>query len=898
MEKSFNRVSKVASLVMLSIYSSTVVVSPLVMAHANAQGNIVVVPYENGILVPYEVVAGDTLSAISQHHGVTIDALRDLNKGAFNPPSGDVIKVGQIIYVPANRVHVLPELGGGKKSEGGNEKTEAFIAEQAKRWGQSYGQDSQAEQRVIGLNSDTRFSKSENDGNSTSFMDGEKQYLKQQAKSAFEGEANERANSLMGGLGTARVKLGFDDDFRLKRYEADVLAPLMDNGERMVFVQVGGRYDDSSNRTIFNLGVGQRHFFDQWMLGYNGFFDYDVTRSHSRLGLGGEAWADFLKLSANAYTPLSGWKDSRDFDEYLERAARGFDLNAKYYLPQYPQVGLSAKLEQYFGDEVDLLGSKKLERNPYAGTLGLEWQPVPLFKVGVDHREAKGNQSDTQFKVGLEWKLGATLDEMLNAGKVAGSRQLQGMRHDLVERNNNIVLEYKEKQRSASVEHAPLQGMSGDVITLNPAVSLSNGQVVSWRWSAADPLLQGALSDANIQSPTLTLPALPPEVLLDKEFALYLTVTDERGRSYQSSAIPVLVQVNPQQLLHRLVVVADGQSLADSHAAPDTDIAIDDAGTTIEFVLVRQLKDDHAAYAIEPAQEVLFDQLTGFQVEQLEGELRNRSSARSSKAAAEQVWVNKLRVTPRNPGEPLPAELLSFSAKGSAGETGRVNITLSTANAIDQEQAPLVSDLRLAGKLELGQALSATYRFDAQGGDRNDHATYAWGTQGETAARVTDGQSVSESGQVPGFTLSAAEVGEIIELSLQAKNGLAVTGNTLTVDSSMGSGEGNETEGGPTVVDPHNYRVELRYQSSATQEDNGVAGERPVANQDQITAFCQIEGQAEFTQCDEDRYTLRWLVRDQSGAEQEINDATSNSYTARSEDQGKRVLVEAALKQP
>ncbi|MFQ1931675.1 inverse autotransporter beta domain-containing protein [Aeromonas veronii] len=855
------------------------------------------VPYENGILVPYEVMAGDTLSAISLRHGVTVDTLRDLNKGTLNPPSGDVIQVGQIIYVPANKVHVLPELGSNKKGDGSNDKTEAFIAEQAKRIGQTYGQDSEAEQRVLGLNGDTRFGKGENYRNSPSLMEHEKQYLKQQVKSAFEGEANERANSLMGGLGTARVKLGFDDDFSLKRYEADVLAPLMDNGERMLFVQAGGRYDDNSNRTIFNLGVGQRHFFDEWMLGYNGFFDYDVTRSHSRLGLGGEAWADFLKLSANVYTPLSGWKDSRDFDEYLERAARGFDLNAKYYLPQYPQVGLSAKLEQYFGDEVDLLGSKKLERNPYAGTVGLEWQPVPLFKVGVDHREAKGNQSDTQFKVGLEWKLGATLDEMLNAGKVAGSRQLQGMRHDLVERNNNIVLEYKEKQRSASVEHAPLRGVSGDLITLNPAVSLSNGQVVSWRWSAADPLLQGALSDANIQSPTLTLPVLPPEVLLDKEFALFLTVTDERGRSYQSSAIPVVVQVNPDQLRHRLVVVAEGQSIADSHAAPEAEIAVDDAGTTIEFVLVRQLKDDSSAYAIEQAQEVVFDQLTGFQVEQLEGELRSRSGARNGKAADEQVWVNKLKVTPRNPGQPLPAELLSFSAKGSAGETGRVNITLSTANAIDLEQAPLVSDLRLAGKLEVGQTLSATYRFDAQGGDRNDHSTYVWGNQGETAARVADGQRVAESGQILPLSLTTAEVGEIIELSLQAKNGLAVTGNTLTVDSSMSIGDGNETEGGPTVVDPHNYRVELRYDSSATLEDNGVNGERPVANQDKITAFCQMEGQAEFSECDEERYALRWLTRDQNGAEQEIKDASSSTYTASGADQGKRVLVEAALRQ-
>lgn len=882
------RVKKVATWILLTLYASTGIVSPVVTASS---------AIKNVPLVPYTVVAGDTISEISLRHGISSDTLRALNENAPSPLRGDLIRVGQVIYVPAQTAQNLPSLGAKQNESKKSDSNEQFIAAQAARLGQTYSQNDQNDSRLEGVkNRDTRFGYSDkSERNTPSFAENEKNYLKQQVKSAFEGEANERANTLLGGLGTAKVTLGFDDDFSLKRYEADVLAPLMDSGDRMLFVQGGGRYDDNTNRTIFNLGVGQRHFLDQWMLGYNGFFDYDLTRSHSRLGLGGEAWADFLKLSANAYTPLSGWKDSHDFDEYLERAARGFDLNAKYYLPQYPQLGLSAKVEQYFGDEVDLLGSKKLERNPYAGTLGLEWQPVPLFKVGVDHREAKGGQSNTQFNVGLEWKLGASLDDMLDGNKVAGSRQLQGMRHDLVERNNNIVLEYKEKQRSASVEHAPLRGMSGDVIVLNPVVSLSKGQVVSWRWSATDPLLQGALSDTGIQSPTLTLPVLPPEVLLDKEFSLFLTVTDERGRNYQSSPIPVVVQVNPDQLLNRLVVVAEGQSIADSHSSPEVDIAIDNEGTTIEFVLVRQLKDDHAAYAIEEAKDVSFDQLNGFHVEQIEGELRNRSGARDN-AATEQVWVNKLRVTPRNPGQPLPIEVLNIQAKGSAGQSDPVRITLSTPDVIDQEQVPQISDLQLAGKLELGQVLTATYRFDALGGDREDHSTYLWGTQGKTAAGVVDGQRVVESGHVPGMTLSAERVGEIIELSLMAKNGLAVAGNTLTIDTSMSSGEGNGVEGGPTVVDPHNYRVEVRYTPTSSLEDNGATG-RPVAQVDEMTAYCQMEGEQAFALCDEERYSMRWLVRDRAGVEQVIEDVTGNTFTPRAADQSKQVLVEASLKQ-
>ena len=37
------------------------------------------------------------------------------------------------------------------------------------------------------------------------------------------------------------------------------------------------------------------------MAGVNTFIDHDLSRSHTRIGVGAEYWRDYLKLSANGY---------------------------------------------------------------------------------------------------------------------------------------------------------------------------------------------------------------------------------------------------------------------------------------------------------------------------------------------------------------------------------------------------------------------------------------------------------------------------------------------------------------------------------------------------------------------------------------------------------------------
>lgn len=83
-------------------------------------------------------------------------------------------------------------------------------------------------------------------------------------------------------------------------------------------------------------------------------------------------------------------------------------------------------------------------------TAGINYSPFPLMKFNVDHRMGKSNQNDTRFGIDLNYVLGAPLSQQLDSSMLAVSRSLAANRYDFVDRNNNIVLEYRKKTPSAS----------------------------------------------------------------------------------------------------------------------------------------------------------------------------------------------------------------------------------------------------------------------------------------------------------------------------------------------------------------------------------------------------------------------------------------------------------------
>ncbi|TKI04269.1 inverse autotransporter beta domain-containing protein [Martelella alba] len=252
------------------------------------------------------------------------------------------------------------------------------------------------------------------------------------------------STALSNGKGSATITVP-DLQKTFSRSSFDILLPLQDSENRFLFNQLGARRFDGRN--IVNLGIGQRHFHQDWMLGYNSFYDLQVSRNHhQRLGLGLELWHRNLKLTANGYLRLSGWKSAYLHNGYEERVANGFDINLDAYLPEHPQLGGRVKYEQYRGGEVAPTNKDEHFKNPSALTVGLTYNPIPLLTFGLDRSHWSNGRSEGKANMMINYRFNMPLSKQLDPQYVTGTRNIEGSRFNPVERNNNIILEFKNQK--------------------------------------------------------------------------------------------------------------------------------------------------------------------------------------------------------------------------------------------------------------------------------------------------------------------------------------------------------------------------------------------------------------------------------------------------------------------
>ena len=288
--------------------------------------------------------------------------------------------------------------------------------------------------------------------------------------------ASSQVQAWLSQFGTARVQLNVDQNGNWDNSAIDFLLPLYDNQKSMLFTQLGMRAPDG--RTTTNIGMGVRTFnLENWMLGANVFFDDDITGKNRRVGFGAEAWMDNLKLSANTYLGTTTWHQSRDFDDYNEKPADGYDVRAEGYLPAFPQLGAKVMYEQYYGDNVALFDTDHLQTDPSAVTAGINYTPVPLIEFGIDYKRGQDSLDDTQFTLALRYDLGQSWRAQTDPDNVRLERRLAGSRHDLVERNNQIVLQYQRKDKrgvnklmlQALTDNAPADGITSNTLEVYAA---------------------------------------------------------------------------------------------------------------------------------------------------------------------------------------------------------------------------------------------------------------------------------------------------------------------------------------------------------------------------------------------------------------------------------------------
>lgn len=358
--------------------------------------------------------------------------------------------------------------------------------------------------------------------------------------------ASAEAERWLGQFGTVKTTINIDHTFSLKGSSFDLLYPLFDMPELLTFTQGGIRHID--DRTQSTIGFGVRNFSADSMLGANTFIDHDMSRSHTRAGVGVEYWRDNLRLGANGYMRLSDWKDSADISNYLERPASGWDVKARSWLPAIPQLGASIGFEQYYGNEVGLFGRDNRQRSPYAATYGLNWTPFPLLSMNAEQRQGKGSASDTSIGLELRYALGLSWSQQTNPGAVSALHSLAGGRMELVERNNNIVLEYEKKELISLKVQEYVSGYAGEQKPLVVEVK-SEYPVERIEWNAPELEAAGGLiASSGIHSHFVTIPNWTGTDSLENVYTVRGVAVDNRGnRSAESVARVVVSQaaINP-----------------------------------------------------------------------------------------------------------------------------------------------------------------------------------------------------------------------------------------------------------------------------------------------------------------------------------------------------------------
>ena len=498
--------------------------------------------------VPYILGALESAQSVAERFGISLAELRKLNQFRTFARGFDNVRQGDELDVPAqvSEKKLTPPPGNS------SDNLEQQIASTSQQIGSLLAEDMNSEQ----------------------------------AANMARGWASSQASGVMtdwlSRFGTARITLGVDEDFSLKNSQFDFLHPWYETPDNLFFSQHTLHRTDE--RTQINNGLGWRHFTPTWMSGINFFFDHDLSRYHSRAGIGAEYWRDYLKLSSNGYLRLTNWRSAPELDnDYEARPANGWDVRAEGWLPAWPHIGGKLVYEQYYGDEVALFDKDDRQSNPHAITAGLNYTPFPLMTFSAEQRQGKQGENDTRFAVDFTWQPGSAMQKQLDPNEVAARRSLAGSRYDLVDRNNNIVLEYRKKELVRLTLTDPVTGKSGEVKSLVSSLqtkyALKGYNVEATALEAVGGKVVTTGKDILVTLPPYRFTSTPET---DNTWPIEVTAEDVKGNFSNREQSMVVVQAPALSQKDSSVSLSTQTLSADSHStATLTFIAHDAAGNPV-----------------------------------------------------------------------------------------------------------------------------------------------------------------------------------------------------------------------------------------------------------------------------------------------------------------------------
>lgn len=502
----------------------------------------------NANTVPYTLGALESAQSVAERFGISVAELRKLNQFRTFARGFDNVRQGDELDVPAqvSEKKLTPPPGNS------SDNLEQQIASTSQQIGSLLAEDMNSEQAA------------------------------NMARGWAFSQASGAMTDWLSRFGTARITLGVDEDFSLKNSQFDFLHPWYETPDNLFFSQHTLHRTDE--RTQINNGLGWRHFTPTWMSGINFFFDHDLSRYHSRAGIGAEYWRDYLKLSSNGYLRLTNWRSAPELDnDYEARPANGWDVRAESWLPAWPHLGGKLVYEQYYGDEVALFDKDDRQSNPHAITAGLNYTPFPLMTFSAEQRQGKQGENDTRFAVDFTWQPGSAMQKQLDPNEVAARRSLAGSRYDLVDRNNNIVLEYRKKELVRLTLTDPVTGKSGEVKSLVSSLqtkyALKGYNVEATALEAAGGKVVTTGKDILVTLPAYRFTSTPET---DNTWPIEVTAEDVKGNLSNREQSMVVVQAPTLSQKDSSVSLSTQTLNADSHStATLTFIAHDAAGNPV-----------------------------------------------------------------------------------------------------------------------------------------------------------------------------------------------------------------------------------------------------------------------------------------------------------------------------
>ncbi|EGQ2063909.1 inverse autotransporter adhesin YeeJ [Escherichia coli] len=502
----------------------------------------------NANTVPYTLGALESAQSVAERFGISVAELRKLNQFRTFARGFDNVRQGDELDVPAqvSEKKLTPPPGNS------SDNLEQQIASTSQQIGSLLAEDMNSEQAA------------------------------NMARGWASSQASGAMTDWLSRFGTARITLGVDEDFSLKNSQFDFLHPWYETPDNLFFSQHTLHRTDE--RTQINNGLGWRHFTPTWMSGINFFFDHDLSRYHSRAGIGAEYWRDYLKLSSNGYLRLTNWRSAPELDnDYEARPANGWDVRAEDWLPAWPYLGGKLVYEQYYGDEVALFDKDDRQSNPHAITAGLNYTPFPLMTFSAEQRQGKQGENDTRFAVDFTWQPGSAMQKQLDPNEVAARRSLAGSRYDLVDRNNNIVLEYRKKELVRLPLTDPVTGKSGEVKSLVSSLqtkyALKGYNVEATALEAAGGKVVTTGKDILVTLPAYRFTSTPET---DNTWPIEVTAEDVKGNLSNREQSMVVVQAPTLSQKDSSVSLSTQTLNADSHStATLTFIAHDAAGNPV-----------------------------------------------------------------------------------------------------------------------------------------------------------------------------------------------------------------------------------------------------------------------------------------------------------------------------